>query len=255
VVPLADVIDAHVDTHLREAGVAVIGPMLPPLNWKRPPWVRLEEELLQVQYRELMDGKYPCTPRQFFTANASVSRASFLAAGGFNPALARAEDVEFAYRLRDQGVGFRFDPRARVRHYAWRSFAAWCNAAWQYGRSDAMMQRDRGQEALEYAAYEFHRRHPLTRLLVRGCVGRRWLRGASVRLLRGVVEAAERLAIRQIAWPSLSAIFNLLYWQGMYDELGGLSVRHALDEGRGIRWRSAAIPRARIAAGRSSRTG
>ncbi|MGH2355432.1 MAG: hypothetical protein ACRDJN_27810, partial [Chloroflexota bacterium] len=145
----------------------------------------------------------------------------FLAAGGFDAGYKRAEDVELAYRLRDRGARFIFNPRADVLHYAWRSFAAWARTPYQYGRYDVLMHREKGHEALPCAFVEFHQRHPLTRLMVRLCLGRPPLVQGAVLALRGVAAVADRARANRAATLALSGIFNLLYWQGVSDELGG----------------------------------
>jgi GT2 family glycosyltransferase len=221
VLPLPDLLLEHLQAHAGRPDTVVVGPMLPPINWSRPGWVRWEERLLQVQYRELVEGKYPCTPRQFYTANASLSRRLFHEAHGFDPAFLRAEDVELAYRLRDLGARFIFTPSARVLHYAARSFAAWCRGAYLYGRYDVVMTRDKGHEALTCATREFHTRHPLSRLLVRCCLGRPPLCRLLLFALPGVIAATERLGLEALAACCLSSAFGLLYWQGASDELGG----------------------------------
>jgi GT2 family glycosyltransferase len=220
VVPLPDLIAAHVAAHQADQDVVVIGPMSPALDWPRPAWVRWEEEKLQVQYRALMAGEYACTPRQFYTANASLLRARFLAAKGFDPSFKRAEDVELAYRLRDLGARFLFEPRADVVHYPSRSFESWCRTPYLYGCYDVIMHRDKGHETLSCAAFEFHQRHPLNRLLARLCVGREILVRGAVLTMAGAASAAERLGTRRVAAAALSGLFNLLYWQGVCDELG-----------------------------------
>ena len=113
-------------------------------------------------------------------------------AGGFDPAFKRAEDVELAYRLRDVGMRFVFNPRADVRHYASRSFSAWLRTPYQYGRYDVIMARDKGQETLQCATYEFYERNWLTRAMTRLCVGRPMLFGASMQLMRMAAQAADR---------------------------------------------------------------
>jgi GT2 family glycosyltransferase len=220
-VPVPGLLRRHLDLQMQHPNAVVIGPMVPPPNWQRPAWIRWEEDMLEVQYRAMLAGEFACTPRQFYTANASLSRSRFLTAGGFDSSFKRAEDVELAYRMRDQGASFVFDAEASVYHYAERTFAAWCRTPYQYGRYDVVMHREKGHEALPCAAHEFHSRHILTRLLARGCVGRPSLVRAAVNVLRLVAGGAERLGAPAIARLALSGIFNLLYWQGASDELGG----------------------------------
>jgi GT2 family glycosyltransferase len=220
VVPDRSAITAHVAAHRVAANTVVIGPMLPPGSWPRPAWIRWEEDKLLQQYSAMLVGAYACTPRQFFTANASIERRRFVDAGGFDPTFARAEDVELGYRLRDLGSRFAFDPRAAVTHYPRRTFASWRRTPYQYGRGDVAMQRDKGHEALGLAFGEFHRRHVLNRTLARLCVGRWPAFVTTTLVLRAIVHASDTLRIHRAARAALSALFNLLYWQGVADELG-----------------------------------
>jgi GT2 family glycosyltransferase len=221
VVPGPELLAAHAAAHAADPDAVVIGPMLPPGNWRRPAWIRWEEAKLLAQYQDMLEGRYACTARQFYTGNASLARARFLEVGGFDVSFQRAEDVEFGYRMRDRGARFVFDPRAEVLHYPSRTFAGWCRTPYQYGRYDVIMHRDRGHEALPCALAEFRERHFLNRLLARVCVGRRTLLDAAVLALRGVAQAADQLGAARPATLALSGVFHLLYWQGVCDELGG----------------------------------
>jgi GT2 family glycosyltransferase len=223
VVPVPGLLAMHLAAHRlnADADIVAIGPMAAPKNWPRPAWIRWEEEILGVQYRAMLAGEYACSPRQFYTANASLLRARFLDVGGFDQIFKRAEDVEMAYRMRDLGARFVFLPEAIVYHYAERTFDAWCRTPYQYGRYDVIMHREKGHEALPCAAREFHSRHLLTRSLARACVGNAALVGLTVIALRGVADLADRVRARGVARLALSGIFNVLYWQGASDELGG----------------------------------
>jgi hypothetical protein len=183
--------------------------------------VRWEEEKLQSQYDAMLAGEWGATERQFYTANSSLSRALFAAAGGFDTTFKRAEDVELGYRLRKLGARFIFNPSADVLHYASRSFTAWCRTPYQYGRYDVIMSREKGHEALPRALSEFRGRHPLNRALSRAVTGRRWLVDPVVTLLRIAVGATTLVGASGGASRALSGIFNVLYWQGVCDELGG----------------------------------
>ena len=221
VLPGPELVRRHLAVRAAEGDVVVIGPMLPPPDWARPVWVRWEEAQLLKQYRDMIAGRYACTARQFYTGNASLSRRRFLDTGGFDPRYRRAEDVELAYRLDQQGARFVFDPQAAVLHYAWRSFQAWSRTPRQYGAYDVMMDREEGHGALRDALTEFHTRHPLNRALARLLVGHNALIAGVVTGLGWVARAADRQAGAGLAAAALSAAFNLLYWQGLSDELGG----------------------------------
>jgi GT2 family glycosyltransferase len=225
VVPALDAVATHVATHAAEGPSAVvIGPMSPPRDWSRSPWVRWEEEKLQSQYDAMLAGEWDCTERQFYTANSSLRRELFLTAGGFDASFKRAEDVELGYRLRKLGARFVFNPSADVRHYASRTFAAWRRTPYQYGRYDVIMSREKGHEALPRALQEFSGRHPLNRAMSRAVTGRRWLVASVVTLLGVIVRASTLVGASGATSRALSGIFNVLYWQGVSDELGGRDV-------------------------------
>ena len=106
----------HVRLHAQDERAIVIGPLLAPAGFRLNPWTRWEAALLTKQYREMSAGKWEPTPRQFYTGNASVRRHSILAVGGFDIGFRRAEDVELACRLRDQGLHFYFNHQAKGWH-------------------------------------------------------------------------------------------------------------------------------------------
>lgn len=224
VVPATDAIERHVAAHHAAPDAVVIGPMLPPAGWRRPAWIRWEEEKLLAQYDAMRRGDYPCTPRQLFTANASMPRSRFLESGGFDVAFARAEDVELGYRLETLGLIFVFDPTARVWHFPARSFASWRAVPRRYGQADVAMYRNKGHRALQHALEEFHGRHVLNRWLARACVGRPIPMRLVTTALPAVVIAFDAAGAGRAAGPLLSALFNLLYWQGLSDSLGGPAV-------------------------------
>jgi glycosyltransferase involved in cell wall biosynthesis len=229
VVPAPDLLHEHVTTHAEQPNAVVIGPMSPPGDWPRPIWVRWEEEQLLSQYHAMIAGLWSCTARQFYTGNASLARARFVEAGGFDVTFQRAEDVELGYRLHDLGATFVFNPNADVLHYAYRSFESWCRTPYQYGRYDVVMQRN-GRQTLVWALREFRNRNPLNRALVRLLAGRRPMVNGAVQLLSAVMRVAARVGAYRPAQQALSAIFGLLYWQGICEESGGRRVLLALNQ-------------------------
>jgi GT2 family glycosyltransferase len=230
VVPDSELLESHVAAQGDADDLVVVGPMYPPTDWPRSTWVRWEERQLLKQYDAMNRGLYACTPRQFYTGNASVPRALLLRAGGFDPRFKRAEDVELAFRLWAMGARFHFEASAEVLHYASRSFASWRRTPYQYGRYDVVMGREKGINTFELACEEFERRHAWSRRLTRACVGRFW-RGLAIMSLFFAAMLADRIGLEQAASFALSAIFNVQYWQGASDELGGPAhVWSAVDE-------------------------
>lgn len=202
--------------------LVVIGPMLNPADFEMSPWVRYEQAMLQKQYDAMIAGEWAPTARQFYTGNASIRRAHLLAVGGFDPQFRRLEDVELAYRLDDRGLRWSFDPEAVGWHYAERSFDAWLATARAYGRNEVVFGRDHGRSGvLATMVKEYPTRHVLVRGLVRVGVGRPRLAALMNGAVRRAVSWRWFGRRPRLAQVSLSAAYNLSYYQGVADELGG----------------------------------
>lgn len=223
VVPTSTWLSAHLSCHGRDDRAVVVGP-LSVGNRQRPIWVRWEDQSLQQQYRAMLRGAYGPTPRQFYTGNSSVRRRWIVDAGGFDPRLRRGEDVELAFRLLELGLRFYFAPEADGLHHSYRTFHSWLTIPRQYGHNDVLMAREHGRERLLGAVgREFHRRHRGTRRLARICVGRRLVYGAALGVLREIAQAANALHLERVGMAACSGVWNLAYWQGLTDALGGRS--------------------------------
>jgi GT2 family glycosyltransferase len=220
VVPDAGLLAAHAAAQEGADDLVVVGPMSPPNDGTRSVWVRWEERQLLKQYDAMANGRYPCTPRQFYTGNASAPRTLLEAAGGFDDRFKRAEDVELAFRMWSLGARFYFEARANVIHYASRSFRSWATTPYQYGRYDVVMGREKGIETFQLACMEFERRNVWSQRLTRGSVGKPWRQPISMALAAAAI-VADWVGQDQVASFALSGIFNLQYWQGASDELGG----------------------------------
>lgn len=120
---------------------AVFGPLLAPPDWRPTPWNFWEAATLEREYARMSSGLYAPTWRQFFTGNAALRRDDFLAAGGFNEAFPRAEDIELGLRLSRLGCRFVFEPRAAAWHRARRPLASWLDIPRQYAQADVAIDR------------------------------------------------------------------------------------------------------------------
>jgi len=223
VVPDRGVISAHVAAHARLGeDVAVIGPMLDPPDHQMSIWIRWEQAMLARQYAAMASGDLVPTMRQFYTGNASLLRRHLVTAGGFDPSLRRAEDIELAYRLADHAIRFAFEPAAIGWHYADRSFESWWSTAYTYGRMDVVFARDGGRKGiLQNVANEFHERHLIVRRLTRLCSTRPRVATVVRRGLRGLAKLGEFVHSETITRHALSGIYNEAYYRGIADELGG----------------------------------
>lgn len=231
VVPDPGLISAHVAAHGTASDTVVIGPMLPPDGWKRPAWIRWEEQKLVAEYRKMSAGVYKPTFRQFFTANASVRRAHFEEAGGFDPTFPRAEDVDLGHRLHLLGLRFVFEPAARAWHYPKRTFASWRRTPYRYGLADVVMHREKGNPTLVRAFEEFTIRHRLVRWLAVHCVGNRALFGATAFVLGVGTVMSDAVRLDRVAGAALSGLYTMLYWQGVSDALGDPQIVRAAAAG------------------------
>jgi GT2 family glycosyltransferase len=224
VIPDPDFLAAHWRIHQQAPRQVVIGPLLMPPDARLQPWVRWELTTLERQYNEMSRGWWKPTPRQFYTGNGSVAREAVLEAGGFNPEFRRAEDVELAYRLQARGYTFLFAPQARGLHYARRSFSSWKAIASAYGRADVAMSRAFAWPGILNAiGTEFHRRARPLQLVARACVSRPALLGATIVASSAAARTASVLpgAVgRRLSSAAYSVIFNLLFWEGVAEEIG-----------------------------------
>ena len=221
--PVADFLIEHDRVQKQHgSGTVVLGPMLAPPDFRMTPWVSWEQARLQEQYHDMAHGHWAPTPRQFFTANASVARRYLLEAGGFDAAFRRAEDVELAYRLDQHGLHFVFHPAAAVYHYAERSFEAWMAIPYAYGSNDVTFTHARGQEWLLPTVFkEYHTRHVLVKALISVCLSRKITTQFFQAGLKRLLFLSDQFGLVGLSHLICGGMFNLRYYQGVSDGLGG----------------------------------
>jgi glycosyltransferase involved in cell wall biosynthesis len=223
IVPAPNLLAAHAEAHRAAGpGTVVIGPMLDPPDHVMSAWVRWEQRMLAKQYAALEQGKYPATSRQFYTGNASVDKAALTAVGGFDPRYRRAEDVELAMRLDEQGSTFVFEGSAKGFHYAVRSYDGWRDIARSYGRLEMEFASDPARQWLRVLIAEnFRGQHAAIRVLVRAAMRLPRLTDRAGGWARPFVEAFERTAARQVGQWLLSAVYAADYWRAAATAAGG----------------------------------
>ncbi len=225
VVPHPDLLKQHIETH-EQAGkptkMIVIGPMLNPPNFAYKPWVEWEQRMLYKQYDAMDRGDWAPTARQFYTGNCSLHREYFKQFGGFNASFKRAEDVELAYRMADDGAMFIYNNQAIGYHYASRSYESWKNTPYAYGRNDVIFNNNHGQSWLVPTIMkEYGGRNALIRFVNRLCLDRSNLSQFVQTLFFTLAQLAYRLGLKSFYIAGFSLIFNIRHYQGMSDELGG----------------------------------
>ncbi len=222
VIPARDLVRRHVEAQRAAPGV-IIGRMLMPDNAEQPVWAEWEGRTVTRQYDQMAAGIFVPTPRQFYTANASVRREDLIRAGLFDTTFRRAEDVELGYRLSDLGLPFRFVQEAIVTHDTPRTLEGWMRMAEQYGHYDIVMWRERGRtQILGNIAEEFHLyRKRALQLAARIAVGRPAAMLAARFLGRGLIRGLDAVGLRKAALAACSLTFNLMYLNAVCSALGG----------------------------------
>jgi GT2 family glycosyltransferase len=221
VVPEPALLAEHMRFHGEDTSTIVLGPMLTPDDFPLQPWVAWEQAMLMKQYKAMQHREWQPTSRQFYTGNTSLARRFLVQVGGFDERYRRAEDVELAYRLEHFGVTFVFNPRAVGYHYAERSFRSWNETPYAYGRNDVLFARAGQSWILDAIREEFKQRNRFTRALVRLCLDRPNLSNQVQATLKVLATLCYRVGGERFSHPAYSALFNLRYYQGAADELGG----------------------------------
>jgi len=223
VVPTPQLLTEHVKSHIAHGDkVVVLGPMLTPPDFEMVPWVRWEQAMLVKQYKAMQNGYWQPTARQFYTGNSSLARRHLQAIGGFDTRFSRAEDVELAYRLADNGLTFIFNGQAIGYHYAERSFPSWLKIPYAYGVNDVIFAQEKGQEwILPVIQREFYERNILIRAMTKVCLDRPIISKISTLALRKIAFIGQKVLISRATNMAYSGIFNLRYYQGVADQLGG----------------------------------
>ena len=99
-------------------------------------------------------------------------------------------------------------------------YASHTLTAYTYGRNDVIFARDRNQKWLLSAVrQEFWDRHFLIRSLVRVCRGRSRLTGIAGLALKLVADSATLMRASDIERGLYSSLFNLEYYNGLFNEL------------------------------------
>ncbi len=233
--PMPELLAEHLKLHDAEPNLVVMGPMAS-LDHYAQPWVKWEQEKLEAQYAAMIRGDYAPTFRQFWTGNASVAREHLLAAGGFDPKLSRAEDIELGRRLHERGLAFRFNPAARGLHHAERSLKSWVAMHRYYGALEVEIFGGLGEDELVgLLAGNWSRIHTLTRWLVRGCLNRPRRASAASFALNGLLKLSAQLPVQLAASQVCGALANLAYWSASVEALGPARAARVFDTGDNLR--------------------
>lgn len=210
--------------HMRchdQANRVVIGRLLPDQATPLAGWTRWEQRTWDRRYAAIERGEVAASGQHVYSGNVSIDRALFQRLGGFNVVLKRAEDTELGYRLERAGAQFRFNGDAAGVHCGVHSFRKWQTIQYTYGRSDVRLADRENHAAMLPFAQWFAERNRLNQAVIRATVGRLALQKLILLLAHACARLADHLALNRVSHWSYSVIANVLYWQGVADELGG----------------------------------
>jgi GT2 family glycosyltransferase len=220
VVPQPRLIDEHMRLQEGRDNLILIGPMLTPPDFQLSPWVIWEQAMLEKQYIAMLEKKWSATARQFYTGNASLPRRLLLLES-FNERFLRSEDVELAYRLASHKVEFLFTMAAEAHHYSERSFASWLQTPYAYGRNDIIFSRESHSWLAGIIRTGFQERSILARVFIYVYLSCFIFRKIALQILKFTGNISNKIGVKWTSIAIYSIIFNLEYYQGIADELGG----------------------------------
>ncbi|MGA2284765.1 MAG: glycosyltransferase [Dehalococcoidia bacterium] len=218
-----DLVERHLAAHEDGKPAVAIGRLAPASMKGVPGWARWLETQLEEHYRALLSGRRQTDGLCLYSGNCSVSRAAFLKANGFNERLSHSEDIELGLRLQKAAVPFRLALDASAEHWGYRDYTSWRDRAYYYGRWDAdLVFKAEFPSALARLRREFRNRGRLRRWLIRFLLGseqRLRLFQAGCRALAVTLAVGRAHLLERKAY---GAIYDLTYWKGVADGLGGL---------------------------------
>jgi glycosyltransferase involved in cell wall biosynthesis len=222
--PCPKLLAEHLQIHGKDEAVVLGHIKAPTPSFNRPNFVWYEEQFLARLYESIQTRAIKPCWKHFYTGNVSMPRKSFLAAGGFDATMQRGEDVELGYRLSGKNIHFYFASKAETIHYSDHgSFLSWLKTAYHDGIFRIRMFKKLNVVSHSHPVMEYHRRHPLSRLMLRFSIGsdsvRKWLS----QVLRICGDTLFFLHCKRLCYYAYSAIYTINYFAGIRDEMGGLT--------------------------------
>ncbi len=220
--PKQELIDEHMAFHFQDPHAVVLGRLLPADKGDKGGWNVWEEQILEKHYKAMSSGHRPPAGRRLYSGNFSVRKQAFLDAGGFDEELKRGEDVDLGFRLEEAGNKFHFNSEAAAIHRGYRSFASWCKSSYLYGRCDVELALNRGhkKEIAEVMRW-YHRKPFFARRAISLSAGRPAIVNAMTQALHKVSGMLTKMRLKKLARYGYSAIYQLQYWHGVTEALGG----------------------------------
>lgn len=219
-----DFVAAHVAMHPPGTRRAVIGRLKPDPNVGQMPyfekWYARGHEAAAEKARR---GELQLTGNDVYTGNLSLRRDDYLAVGGFDFSMKRAEDTELGLRLEKSGVEILFSVDAATLHGSDHlSEEVWLRRAHLYGVYYMRIWRKHPELAHASAWRFLFSNNPLSRpfLAVAALAP-----GASKPVSKAMLKATrafDKLGLSRLSDMGASVAYTMEYFRGVREESGSL---------------------------------
>ena len=172
---------------------------------------------------DFANGTLKLTGNNVYTGNVSLRREDYLAVGGFDFSMKRAEDIELGLKLEHSGVELHYAPDAYTLHGSdHTSEEVWLKRAFLYGVYFSRIHQ-KHPEAAHADPWRF--------LFEMKLVARPFLTVATVapqaskpisNAARAAVKLADQLGLDRVAQMGSSVVDTMEYFRGARDEAGSL---------------------------------
>jgi glycosyltransferase involved in cell wall biosynthesis len=132
---------AHANAHSRSVREQIVLGHCPPAIASDDLWALTLRNWWSDHFRRKSEPDHRWTFVDLTIGNFSISRDLYRDLGGLDEEFRRREDWEFAVRLLDGGIGFRYEPAATAWHHVEPSFAKRLRETRQEARDDVRLAR------------------------------------------------------------------------------------------------------------------
>ncbi|MEO5731996.1 MAG: glycosyltransferase [Byssovorax sp.] len=217
-----DFLAQHLAAHARGATLVlgnIVGESEPQV--RKPIFERMHAALLVAQWEAFRKGRNRPRGANTCTGNVSFRRHEYLAVGGFDLALPRAEDVELGVRLEKAGARVAFADEARTIHRSdVTDLEVWMRRNFLYGGCDLRIARKHPDVASADPWRFFFLINPVSRVLVAATLVAPSVGAHLSRLAIRTSMALDAVGAERVAMAGATVSYGLEYFRGMRHEAG-----------------------------------
>lgn len=217
-----DFLAQHLAAHARGATLVlgnILGESAPQV--RKPIFERMHAALLLAQWEAFRKGREQPHGSNTCTGNVSFRRREYLAVGGFDLALARAEDVELGVRLEKAGARIAFADEARTIHRSdVTDLEVWMRRNFLYGGCDLRISRKHPDVESADPWRFFFLINPVSRVLVAATLVAPSVGAHLSRLAIRTSMAFDAVGAERVAMAGATVSYGLEYFRGMRHEAG-----------------------------------